>query len=86
MKEEWRGGRSELCSDLDLDPDPDPWKILWIRIQQNEADPSDPDPQHYTICMQMLHMLFTCAEQNALIVGLKFERHNRALKLLIFQH
>ena len=42
MKEEERGGGSELGSDLD--PDPDPWKILWIRI--NEADHLDPDPQH----------------------------------------
>ena len=37
----------ELGSDLDLDPDPDPWKILWIRIRQNDADPLDPDPQHW---------------------------------------
>ena len=40
VKEERRGGGSELGSDLD------PWKILWIRIQQNDADPLDPDPQH----------------------------------------
>ena len=40
MKEEGSGG--ELGSDLDLDP----WKILWIRIRQNDADPLDPDPQH----------------------------------------
>ena len=33
-KEEGRGGGSELGSDLD----PDPWKILWIRIRQNDAD------------------------------------------------
>ena len=50
MKEEGRGGGSELGSDLDLDLDldldPDPWKILWIRIRQNYADPLDPDPQH----------------------------------------
>ena len=44
VKEEGSGG--ELGSDLDLDPDPDPWKILWIRIRQNDADPLDPDPQH----------------------------------------
>ena len=46
VKEEGSGG--ELGSNLDLDPDPDPnpWKILWIRIRQNEADPLDPDPQH----------------------------------------
>ena len=42
VKEEGSGG--ELGSDLDLDPDP--WKILWIRIRQNEADPLDPNPQH----------------------------------------
>ena len=51
MKEEGRGGGSELGSDLDLDldPDPDPWKILWIRIWQNDMDPldPDPDPQHW---------------------------------------
>ena len=44
MKEEGRGGGSELGSDLDLDP----WKILWIRIRQNDADPLDPDPQHWS--------------------------------------
>ena len=42
MKEEGRDG--ELGSDLDLDLDPDPWKILWIRIRQNDADSLDPDP------------------------------------------
>ena len=42
MKEEGRGGVSELGSDLD----PDPWKILLIWIQQNDVDPLDPDPQH----------------------------------------
>ena len=44
VKEEGRGGGSEL----DLDLDPDPWKILWIRIwiRQNDADLLDPDPQH----------------------------------------
>ena len=31
MKEEGRGGESELGSDLDLDPDP--WKIICIRIR-----------------------------------------------------
>ena len=43
MKEEGRGGGSELGSDLDLDPDP--WKILWIqiRLRQNDEDPLDPD-------------------------------------------
>ena len=37
------GGGSELGSDLDLDP----WKIFWIRIRQDDADPLDPDPQHW---------------------------------------
>ena len=41
VKEEGSGG--ELGSDLDLDP----WKILWIRIRQNDADPLDLDPQHW---------------------------------------
>ena len=43
VKEEGSGG--ELGSDLD----PDPWKILWIRIQiqQNDAEQLDPDPQHW---------------------------------------
>ena len=50
MKDEGRGGGSELGSDLD--PDPDPWKILWIRIRQNDADPFNPDPQH---CLQQEH-------------------------------
>ena len=36
-KEEGSGG--ELSSDLD----PDPWKILWIWIRKNDADPA---PQH----------------------------------------
>ena len=42
VKEE---GSSELGSDLDLDQDP--WKILWIRIRLNDADPLDQDPQQY---------------------------------------
>ena len=48
MKEDGRGGGSELGSDLDPVPDPDPWKILWILIRQNDMDPLDldPDPQH----------------------------------------
>ena len=48
MKEEGRGGGSELGSDLNLDSDPAPapWKILWIRIRLNDADYLDPDPQH----------------------------------------
>ena len=43
-----KGGGSELGYDLDLDPDP--WKILGIRIRQNDADPLDldPDPQHWS--------------------------------------
>ena len=45
VKEEGRGGGSELGSDLDLDPDP--WRILWIRLRQNDADSLDPDPQHW---------------------------------------
>ena len=45
MKEEGRGGRSELGSHLDLDQDP--WKILWIRFRLNDADPLDQDPQQY---------------------------------------
>ena len=47
MKEEGRGGGSELGYDLDLDPDPCPWKILWIRIRQNAEDALDLDPQHW---------------------------------------
>ena len=48
VKEEGRVGGSELGSDLDLDPDPDQWKILWVWIRQNDADPLelDPDLQH----------------------------------------
>ena len=42
-----RGGCDELGSDLD--PDPDPWKILWIRIRQNDAEPLDLDPPHWFI-------------------------------------
>ena len=45
--EEGRGGGSELSSDLDSDPDP--WKILWIRIRQDDTDPLDPDPQHWLL-------------------------------------
>ena len=40
VREDWRGGGSELGSHQDL------WKILWIRIRQNDADPLGPDPQH----------------------------------------
>ena len=46
MKEDGRGGGTELGFDLDLDPDPDLLKILCFRIRQNDADPLDPDPQH----------------------------------------
>ena len=48
MREEGRGGESELHVGSDLYLDPDPWKISWIRIEQNNADPldPDPDPQH----------------------------------------
>ena len=46
MKEEGRGGGSQLGSDLDLDLVLDPWKILLIRIPQNYSDPLDPDTQH----------------------------------------
>ena len=46
--------KDSLGSDLDLDPDL--WKILWIRIWQNDADPLDldldPDPQH---CLKVMH-------------------------------
>ena len=56
VKEEGSGG--ELGSDLDLDPDP--WKILWIRIRQNDADPLDLDldPQHW---VELYHVqVFVC--------------------------
>ena len=56
MKEEGRGGGSELGSDLDLDPDLDPWKILWIQIWQNYADPLDPDPQHWGAACGKVHL------------------------------
>ena len=43
-----KGVRDEEGSGGELGSDLDPWKILWIwiRIQQNDADPLDPDPQH----------------------------------------
>ena len=70
MKEEGRGGGSELGSDLDLDPDPDPWKILWIRIRQNDADPVDPDPQH---CLKSVQ----CTNREITLVILEYEnRHS----------
>ena len=43
VKEKWRGGGSEVGSDLD----PDQLKMFWIR--QNDADHLDPDPQY---CMR----------------------------------
>ena len=43
VKEEGRGGKNELGSDLDLEPDP--WKKVWIRIRQNGMYPLDPDLQ-----------------------------------------
>ena len=48
MSDEGRGGGSELVSDLSLDLDLDPWKVLWIRIRQNDGDFLDPDadPPH----------------------------------------
>ena len=56
VKEEGRGGGSELGSDLDLDPDL--WKILWIRIRQNDADPLDSDLQHCFKGTQRLVKIF----------------------------
>ena len=53
MKKEGRGGGSELGFGLDLDSDP--WKIVWIRIRQNDADPLHPDPQH---CFEFVLLLF----------------------------
>ena len=47
VKEEGIFGGIELGSDQCLDLDP--WKILWIRIRQNYADPADQDPQHCSI-------------------------------------
>ena len=44
MREDGRGGGSEIGSDLDRDPDPS--KMLLIRSRQNKADPSELDPQH----------------------------------------
>ena len=43
MKEEGSIGGSELHLGSNLDPDP--WKVLWIRIRQNDGDPLDLDPQ-----------------------------------------
>ena len=63
MKEEERGGGSELGSDLD----PDPCKILCFRIRQSDADPLDPDLQH---CFKVL--LFICpvfCELRILVLG-----------------
>ena len=42
-----RGGVGEVSQFGSIDPDP--WKIFRIRIWQNDADPSEPDPQH---CLQ----------------------------------
>ena len=52
MKEEGRGGGSELGSDLDLDPDP--LKNFWIRIRQN-----DTDPQHWFARQEIRNILVT---------------------------
>ena len=46
---------------------PDPWKIYRIRIQQNYADPSDPDPQQkfqvysiqYIKCSDLTDLFYT---------------------------
>ena len=54
VKEEGRGGGSELCmfcsgsgsGSMENIMDSDPWKILWIWIQHNDMDPFDPDLQH----------------------------------------
>ena len=59
VRQEGRGGGSELGFDLDLDPDP--WKILWIRIRQNDADPN---PQH---CSDELSLIKSSSMRNCLI-------------------
>ena len=69
VKEEGRGGGSELGSDLDLDPDL--WKISWIRIRQNDADPLDPDldPQHwYKTPIFSVFGIVTCTAQKPHII------------------
>ena len=62
MKEEGRGGGSELGSDLDLDPGTRSklFIILWIRIRQIDTDPLDSDPQYWSI----LHSTYTKKPMN----------------------
>ena len=72
MKEEGRGGGSELGSDLDLDPDP--WKILWIqiRIRQNDEDPLDPDPNSNSVSILLRYSNFKklrCVHPTARLVS-----------------
>ena len=69
MKEEGRGSGSELGSDLDLNPDP--WKILWIRIRQNDAYPLDPDPDNQ-LCFKLYigTRVFLGALSPSLFIGL----------------
>ena len=63
VKEDRRGGGSVLGSDLI-------WKILWIRIRQNDADPVDPDPQH---CLKSVQ----CTNREITLVILEYEnRHS----------
>ena len=63
MKEEGRGGGSELGSDLDLDP----WKILWIRIRQNDANPLDPDLQHCMLYTVEIRVAYENLSQSTVI-------------------
>ena len=64
MKEEGRGGGSVQGSDLDLDPDQDPWKILWIRIRQNDGDPLDSNSQHWFNVQCSLALSYSSATPN----------------------
>ena len=71
MKEEGRGG-SYLDLDLNLDPDPDPWKILWIRIRQNDADPDRCLARHYIGAQNVVYItniiMHVCIQCNIIIL------------------
>ena len=48
-------GESDEGGEIGFDLDPDPQKILWIRIRLNDADPVDPDPQHwFKVCKTIM--------------------------------
>ena len=64
--------------------DLDPWKILWIRIRQDEADPMVPDPdlapQH---CFKLFFKYIFKTQSNGTQFSVHILNPNNIIKLFI---